>query len=112
MVKVTINLDAKVLSEVDDAASSHEHSRSRFIADCIAAYFAPKEPASVEVNLLTNDITHLNTVISMREVEIADLKELNGRLWQQWHDANERLTQYQLPAPRSKKSIWDRIRGR
>jgi hypothetical protein len=110
MVKVTINLGEQLLVQIDKTAREAQVSRSRFIADCIAAYLGPKEPASAEVNLLTNDITHLNAVISMRETEIADLKELNGRLWSQWHDANDRLLQYQLPPAR--RSFWDWVRRR
>jgi metal-responsive CopG/Arc/MetJ family transcriptional regulator len=108
MVKVTINLADQLLEQVDQTAQDKEVSRSRFIADCIASYFAPNEPKDAEVNLLTNDITHLNEVISMREAEISELKELNGHLWSEWHDCNDKLTHFMLPPPR--RSFWNWVR--
>jgi metal-responsive CopG/Arc/MetJ family transcriptional regulator len=93
MVQVTINLDAEVLTQVDDAALERQLSRSRFIADCIAAYFAPKEVSTTEVVLLNNKLEHLNEIIAIREAEMQELKETNARLWSEWHDANERLIQ-------------------
>ena len=117
MVQVTFNLDAKVLATVDAVALERELSRSRFIAECIAAYFAPKAPKEALTNeavLLTKDLTNLKEIIAIRENEINDLKEANGRLWQEWHEANTRLLQYQLPAPQAptpKKSWWVRHFG-
>jgi hypothetical protein len=115
MGQVTFNCDANLLAQVDEAALERGLSRSRFIADCISYYFAPKapkEPSTNEVVLLNNQLEHLRELITIREAEIVDLKETNGRLWSEWHDANVRLMQYQLPAPQPKKSLWDRIRGR
>jgi hypothetical protein len=117
MVQVTFNLDAKVLSDVDKAAKERELSRSRFIAECIAAYFAPKAPKEALTNeavLLTKDLTNLKEIIAIREGELKELKETNGRLWAEWHEANTRLLQYQLPAPQAptpKKSWWVRHFG-
>ena len=112
MSQVTINLEPKILAEVEAAAKERDLSRSRFIAECIRYYFSPKEALTNERVLLNKDLEHIKELMAMREAEIADLKELNGRLWQEWHDANERLIRYQLPAPKPKKSWWDRIRGR
>jgi hypothetical protein len=110
MVQVTINLDPKLLTEVDEAALEHELSRSRFIAECIRSYFSPKEALTNEGLLLTKDLEHIKELMAMREAEIADLKELNGRLWQEWHEANTRLLQYQLPPPKPRAGFWSRFR--
>jgi len=112
MVSVTFNCDSKVLTDVDTAAQERELTRSRFITDIIKAYFAPQPPVSIEVNLLKNDLGHLQELLDVRESEITELKELNGRLWQEWHDANTRLLQYQLPAPKLRRSFLDWLRGR
>lgn len=110
MAQVTINLEKKVLSEVDAAAKERELSRSRFIADCIHHYFSPKEALTNEGVLLNKDLEHIKELMAMREAEIADLKETNGRLWLEWHEANARLLQYQLPPPKPRAGFWSRFR--
>jgi hypothetical protein len=108
MTQVTMNLEASLLSSVDEEATKQEKSRSRFIADILRAYFAPKEPLTNEAVLLTKDIENLKTLMAMRETEINDLKELNGRLWLSYTECNEKLTRFLLPAPR--RSFWNWVR--
>jgi hypothetical protein len=110
MVQVTFNLEKAVLTEVDAAANERGLSRSRFISDCISYYFAPNEPSTNEVTLLNKDLEHIKELMAMREAEIAELKETNGRLWQEWHEANTRLLQYQLPPPKPRAGFWARFR--
>jgi hypothetical protein len=110
MTQVTINLDPKLLTEVDAASTERELSRSRFIAECIRNYFSPKNKLTNEGILLNKDLEHIKELMAMRETELAELKETNGRLWQEWHDANARLLQYQLPPPKSRIGFWSRFR--
>jgi hypothetical protein len=108
MVQITYNSTPELLRTLDEAAQERRLSRSRLITEIITAYFSPREPSDTEVLLLQKDIDNLNKLMAARDAEIIDLKELNGRLWSEWHDANTRLLQYQLPAPTPKKSWFAR----
>ena len=106
-----MNLDTSLLSDVDDAATKQEKSRSRFIADVLRTYFSPKEPSSNEVALLNKQIEHLNEIITIRENEITELREREGFLRMEYSKCNDRLNRYLLPevAP-PRRSFWDRFR--
>jgi len=97
------------LKDIEAAAKEREIARSRFIADCITTYFAPKELSTNVVALLTKDLEHIKE-LAARDAEIAELKEAIGWPWSEWHDANARLVQYQLPAPTSRGGFWSRFR--
>lgn len=111
-MQVTFNCSLELLATVDTAAQDRKISRSRFIVECLQTFLGPKEPSSTEVKLLTKDIDHLNEIITLREAEITELQEVNGRLWDEWRQANERLTQFLLvpAAPGPKHSFWSRFR--
>jgi len=79
--------------------------RSRFRAECISSCFTPKEDLTTEGVLLKKDLEHIKELMAMRDAEITELKEADGRLWQEWHDANERPIRYQLPVLKPKKSF-------
>ena len=59
---------------------------------------------------IKKDLEHIKELMAMREVGIAELKEANGRLWTERHDANAWLVQYQLP-PKPRVSFWARLFG-
>jgi hypothetical protein len=110
-MQVTFNLsDSSLLRDIDRAAKERNISRSRFISDCLHAWFAPKEPSTNEVALLQKDIQRLNELMAAREAEIAEAKEMSGRYWLMWKECNDRLVQYQLPAPTPRRGFWSWLR--
>jgi hypothetical protein len=105
-LQVTFNINPALLHDVDAAAKERGVSRSGFIADCLHEWFEPKPPISIEVDLINKDLTRIKDILTIREVELNEAKEMAGRHWLMWKEANDRLVQYQLPPPRRSFFAW------
>jgi hypothetical protein len=67
--------------------------RRRFETELEDCRLSRKNVEQAYIFLLTKDLTRIKEVLALCESEIHELKEADGRLWSEWHDANERLIQ-------------------
>ena len=105
---VTISIEPALIERIDIDAKGRDISRSRYIVDALEQHF---EPVRGEAALMLRDLEHTKQVLSIREAELNEAKDLNARLWLEWKEANDRLVMYQLPAPtKPRRSLWQWLR--